>query len=128
MAETGRDPFILGGNARALLHEILHALERLAEEGENTLIDLDRIPFGQDDEAMLKAVLGDGEISVTLDAMGVSHIRETGVRGVWIIEHLNGDKERIGRFIEVTRCPELLRTPGDDLKESCKALKQRLDQ
>ena len=46
----------VAGNARPVLHEVLHALRRLHEGGGPTTIDLHAIPFGPGDEQVQLAV------------------------------------------------------------------------
>jgi hydrogenase-1 operon protein HyaF len=114
------------GNARPLLHEILHALRRLLEGGSPTAIDLLSIPMGPDDEQELFAVLGAGELTAHLDALGRSEIRETGVHGVWVVEHLNADGQLVGKFIEVTFLPDILRSQVADVRHAVVDLEGRL--
>lgn len=106
------------GNALPLLHEICHALEALIESDQETVIDLGKIPLGPADEAHLFAVLGQGEIEVRLNALGESVIRETGIAGVWFIEHFNDHGQHTGRFIEVTHCPTVVKSPQEDVRHS----------
>ena len=54
------EPAVFHPNAWPVLHEIRHALRRLAEEGEGTIIDLRAIPFGPGDEELLLRTLGEG--------------------------------------------------------------------
>jgi len=85
----------LARNALPILHEIRHALKRLVEAGETTVIDLHAIPFGAGDEADLCASLGTGEVTARLDALGESLITETIYPGVWIVDHYNTHGQRI---------------------------------
>ena len=113
-AATARDyPF--HGNVRPLINEIMHAVDRLLESGESTTIDLASLPFGPGELEHLEATLGDGELSARLDALGTSHIRETAFPGVWWLEHRNAHDEIVGRFIEVTRTPEILSSQDADI-------------
>ena len=111
---TARDyPF--HGNVRPLINEIMHAVDRLLETGESTTIDLASLPFGPGELEHLEATLGDGELSARLDALGTSQIRETAFPGVWWLEHRNAHDEIVGRFIEVTRTPEILSSQDADI-------------
>jgi hydrogenase-1 operon protein HyaF len=114
------------GNALPLLHEICHALKALVESGQETVIDLGKIPLGPGDELRLLAVLGQGEIEAQLNALGDSIIRETGISGVWLIEHFNEDEQSIGRFIEVTSCPTVLKSPLEDIRHGMDKLTKAL--
>lgn len=111
---TARDyPFY--GNVRPLINEILHAVDRLLDTGEATTIDLAGLPFGPGELEHLETTLGTGELSARLDALGTSQIRETAFPGVWWLEHRNAHDEIVGRFIEVTRTPEILSSQDADI-------------
>jgi hydrogenase-1 operon protein HyaF len=123
---------LAGGDERALnaiplLHEIRHALERLATSGESTLIDLSSIPFARGDRAQLMAVLGEGEVQATVEAMGPTRVSETAFAGVWLIQYLGASGEEVATHIEITRCPSLLLTPEQDVAASAAALEARLN-
>ena len=105
-------------NALPLLHEIRHALQRLAQNGESTVFDLRAIPFAPGDEERLMSLLGRGELSATLDALGRSKIWETSYAGVWVVEHYSTEDERIALQIEVTDIPSILKSQELDIEES----------
>lgn len=115
------------GNALPVIHEIRHALERLAATGETTLIDLNAIPFGPGDEERLLSFLGEGEIEATLQAFGPTRIRETAIPGVWLVDHRNTEDERLVLHIEVTAVPEILRTQDKDIADAVAVLDARMD-
>ena len=102
-------------NAIPLLHEIRHALSRLAEAGEPSALDLQSIPMGPGDEERLYAALGEGEVTVELNALGRSRVTETAYPGVWLVHHFNAHDQPVGRFIEVTLCPEILKSDPADV-------------
>ena len=112
-------------NALPLLHEIRHALETLATDGESTTIDLSA-PFAPGDRQQLLEVLGSGEVEATVNAMGPTRIRETGFPGVWLVQYLGTSDEEVATHIEITRCPSLLLTPETDIADSTAALAARL--
>ena len=113
-------------NAVPLLHEIRHALEKLASDGETTTIDLSSIPFGPGDKDQLFEVLGRGEVDATVDAMGATRVHETAFPGVWVVQYFAVTEQELATHIEVTRCPSLLITPEQDLADSALALRARL--
>ena len=116
----------LTANVQPLLHEIRHALEKLLEGGEPTVIDLRSIPLAPgEDDAILEA-LGNGEVHARLDALGPSEIYETHYAGVWVVIHYNEGEEMIGRFIEVTEIPEVLKAQRDDVARAVLGLAGRL--
>jgi len=114
------------GNALPVLHEIRHALARLAESGESRVIDLNAMPFGPGDEERLLALLGQGEIEARLNALGVTEIRETAVPGVWLVDHRNAEGERLVLHIEINTVPDILRTQAPDLRDAVATLDARL--
>jgi hydrogenase-1 operon protein HyaF len=114
-------------NAKPIMHEILHALQKLKAQGETTTIDLRAIPFGPGDEADLLTHLGKGEIYVELNSLGKSVIRESAYSGVWIIDHRNADEQRVALQIEVTRLPAIIQAQPEDVAESITRLDHQLN-
>ena len=106
------------GNALPILHEVRHALERLATTGLPGIIDLRAIPFGPGDEARLLARLGRGEVEAVINALGETRIWESAIPAVWLIDHYNVEGERIALQIEIDRIPSLLLTQPEDLAEA----------
>ena len=119
-AETGY------GNVTPLLNEIAHAIDRLLDDGEPTVIDLAGLPFGPGELEQLETELGTGELSAELDALGISRIRETAYPGVWLLEHRNASGQVVGRYVEVTRTPEILVSQGADIAAGRARLGERL--
>ena len=103
------------GNVKPILNEVLHALDRLIDTDEATTIDLAGLPWGPGELDELEATLGTGELSAQLDALGASRIRETAYPGVWWIEHRNVNDEVVGRYLEITRIPEILSSQEADI-------------
>ena len=116
------------GNVRPLLNEVLHAVDRLLDTGEPTTIDLATLPFGPGELEHLEATLGSGVLCATLDSLGTSHIRETAYPGVWWLEHRNAADEVVGRFLEVTRTPEILSSQDADITAGRAHLEDQLEQ
>jgi len=113
--ETLAPAFPFHGNVRPILNEVLHAVDRLLKDDEPTIIDLAGLPFGPGELEHLEATLGTGELSAKLDALGTSRIRETVYPGVWWIEHRNAFDEVVGRYLEITRTPEILSSQDADI-------------
>lgn len=114
------------GNARPVLNEIAAALARLLDTGQDTVIDLGTIPFGPGDERLMDKILGPGEVHATLDALGTSHVTETGIAGVWRVDHLDPKGETLSRFVEVTFIPDILKTQDSDARDGLERLSARL--
>jgi len=103
------------GNVRPILNEVLHALDRLLKDNTPTTIDLAGLPFAPGELDDLETALGSGELVAQLDALGSSRIRETAYPGVWWIEHRNVSDEIVGRYLEVTRLPNILCSQDADI-------------
>lgn len=131
-APRGRDAVaelrshISTGNARPVLHEIHAALEALLTTGTETTIDLGAIPFGPGDERLLDSVLGPGEVAATISALGETRVQETGIAGVWRVDHFDEDGETLSRFVEITFMPDILKTQRADAEQALDTLAARL--
>ena len=121
--ESGTErPAEVFGNALPLLHEIRHALARLVEAGEPTVIDVQSIPMGPGDMQRLLDALGEGEVRAEVEALGKTVIRESRYSGVWIVEHMSGSGGVAGRFVEITWVPSLLQAQREDVEAGLEAL------
>lgn len=114
------------GNVLPLLHEIRHALQRLIDTGEETVIDLRSIPLAPGEEARLEETLGHGEVTAMVSALGPSEIRETSIPGVWWVTHLNESESVIGKFIEITSMPSMLAAQREDILDGVAVLERIL--
>lgn len=115
------------GNVKPLLNEIIHALDRLLDDDEPTVIDLASLPFAPGEIEELEHALGRGELNAELDALGKSLIRETAYPGVWWVEHRNTTNELVGRYIEITRSPEILMSQDADIGAGRAKLRDSFD-
>jgi hydrogenase-1 operon protein HyaF len=115
-------------NVQPILHEIRHALGKLLQTGENSIIDLRSIPLAPGEEETIIDTLGHGEVRAHLDALGPSEIVETRFAGVWLITHYNEENSVIGRFIEITELPDILKSQTEDIAYSLNELEQELKQ
>lgn len=113
-------------NARPILHEIRHAVAKLLESGEETVIDLRGLPLSDFDQDFLVEQLGTGELECRLDALGKSVIQETAYHGVWLVTHYNEGERVIGRFVEVTYVPTILKSDPIDIRSDLDRLTERL--
>lgn len=116
------------GNVEPLLHEIRHALKRLAQGKDGTVIDLKRLPFAPGEEERLEAILGQGEVRAELQALGPTVVQETSYPGVWLVTHYNNDDAITARFIEVTRMPEVLMSQQEDIEVGINKLESELQE
>ena len=112
--------------ALPLLHELAAMLDKLIESGETDSIDLRREPLSPQDRARLKEILGQGELSARVDSLGPTTIQETAIAGVWWLTHCDAEDRVLGEFIEVTTCPELLRSSIPEVRSGVSRLRARL--
>ena len=115
------------GNVKPLLHEVRHALKRLANGEGGTVIDLQGIPLAPGEEERIEELLGKGEVRAELDALGPSVVQETSYPGVWLVTHRNTEQVVVGRFIEVTHMPELLKSQQADIEHGISRLEHELE-
>lgn len=115
------------GNIEPLLHEIRHALRRVAFGRGGTVIDLNRLPFAPGEPERLETFLGDGEVRAELHALGPTEVRETSYPGVWLVTHRSADRAVVARFIEVTRIPEILKSQEADIERGIRRLEDELN-
>ena len=114
-------------NVKPILHEIRHALRKLLETGESSIIDLRSIPLAPGEEDTIIDTLGCGEVHAKLNALGPSEIYETRFAGVWLITHFNEESSIISRFIEITVFPDILKSQSDDMTFALDLLENELD-
>jgi len=117
----------LTGQAEAVLREIATLLERLAVHGEEASLDLKSLPLSPADRDWLRQRLGRGEVNIDLTAGGTSRIDETGLPGVWWVEHRDEVANIIGEYIEVARVPAIVPADPDGITAGLDRLRSRLD-
>ena len=132
MSELDSIPVVVEGSAdadfrtqnlRPLLQQIEQALQELVDDGSSSVIDLAAMPFSSQDEEDLREHLGKGEVSATLDTFGPTLVQETALPGVWLVEHRDAESRRLTLHLEVTRIPEILVTPAEDIAEGLQLLR-----
>lgn len=116
------------GNVPPLLHEIRHALARLAAGEPGTTIDLRSLPLARGEEERLETILGEGEVRAELHSLGSTVVRETAYPGVWLVTHRNADDAVVARFIEVTRMPDILMSQQQDIERAISRLESELQE
>jgi hydrogenase-1 operon protein HyaF len=116
----------LGGGVAAVLSELMGLLETLVAGGPSATIDLRSLPMSPQDRNELQFALGEGEVKATLDADGLSTLRETGVCGIWWIEHRDRHGELIAELLEVARVPYILESAPDELARGAGELRTRI--
>ena len=119
------DPLAVA-NARAIMAELEQRLADLVDKDQEHSIDLRSLPMGPQDMQYLKDALGQGEVTVELNAIGPTRIQETAIHGIWWVTHYNEHQEVMAEFIEVTRCPDIIRSHSADVRDSLEALREKL--
>lgn len=114
------------GNVEPLLHEIRHALTRLGNGENGTVIDIKRLPLAPGEEQRIESMLGTGEVRAVVDALGPTEVIETSYPGVWLITHRNAEDAIVARFIEVTDIPDLLKSQQADIEHGLQKLESEL--
>jgi hydrogenase-1 operon protein HyaF len=114
------------GNVKALMHEIAGLLEAWIRDGEGAAIDLRSLPLSLGDHEELEAALGVGAVTASVDAIGVSDVRESRYAGVWRVTHRNEAGQVVGDLIEVCEAPAILRAPPEDAAEGLTRLRDAL--
>lgn len=115
-------------NTLPLLHEIRHALKRLIESGEPSIIDLRAIPLTTTEEEQLETLLGQGEITCQLNALGKSTVMETSIPGVWLVSHYNTEEELMAKSIEITTIPAIVPSDTEAMREGLTTIATLLEQ
>jgi hydrogenase-1 operon protein HyaF len=116
----------LGPGVTALLYEIAGRLDELARIGSAEPIDLKSLPLNPADYERLREVLGTGEVEASFAADGLSRIRETGIAGVWWVEHRDARGDTIAELLDIARIPNILCVAAEDVGRAATALRARL--
>lgn len=116
----------IGGGVQAIAFEVVSALEKLHEAGQTSSIDLKSLPMAPGEFQEIRNLLGQGEIDITLDLDGPTRIRETAFAGVWWIHHADARGRVLAEHIEISRVPDFLVTPSEDITQAVKQLRARL--
>jgi hydrogenase-1 operon protein HyaF len=112
----------------ALLSEIEAKLEALLSSGEESNIDLRCLIGMPQDIELLRKLLGEGEVSASIDNIGKTLVQETAVPCVWWISHRDFDGSRQGEFIEIAEVPDLLRSDRQCIQKGLAELRVRSSQ
>ena len=110
------------GNIAPLLYEIKHGLQLLLDCGDETVIDLRRLPLNPEEEQKLETFLGTGEVKANVSALGDTTIIESRYSGVWVETHYNEESDIMGKYIRVALFPPILQAQPEDMASSLKRL------
>lgn len=115
------------GSLRALLTEVAAHLEKLANDGTSGSIDLNSLPFAPGEYEQLRQLLGEGEVSAHIEAVGPSEVVETRYPGVWWVTHHNVEGDVIADTLEITTIPEIIKSQPEDIKMGLELLRAQLN-
>ncbi len=115
------------GNLRALLTEIAALLEKFSINGETGMIDLNSLPFAPGEYEQLRQLLGQGEVTVRIEATGPSEIIETRYPGVWWVTHYNVEGDIVADMLEITDIPEIIKSQQTDINTGLELLRAQID-
>jgi HupH hydrogenase expression protein, C-terminal conserved region len=116
----------LTGMADAVLSEIASLAEKQAQGGGPAAVELTSMPLTALDRAEIKARLGRGEVSATIESAGRSEIWETAYAGVWFVRHLGCDGAVVTETIEIRPAPLILFSHPDDRRAAAARLGEDL--
>ena len=115
------------GNIAALLAEISTMLEQLLSLGTSSMIDLKSLPLSPQEYEQLRFMLGQGEVTARLEAIGPSEIIETRYPGVWWVTHYNVEGDIIADMIEIASVPAILHSQPEDMQAGLERLNAMLE-
>ncbi|MDX5332735.1 MAG: hydrogenase expression/formation protein [Gammaproteobacteria bacterium] len=118
---------VLTGMADAVLREIHQNLEALRERGETHVIDLASLPLTGADRRQLREALGQGEVTVQVEAAGPTAIHETAYAGVWWVEYQNLLGATAIEQVEIAPVPAMLPAHADDIAGAATRLAAALE-
>ena len=117
------NPALETGNLPGILSEIEQALEELLNSKQVHRIDLRAMPWSAGEEQKLEQILGRGEVTIELNALGKSIFQETRYSGVWLISHYNEAEELIGKIIEISYLPDMVFAQQEDINRGLERIK-----
>lgn len=109
----------------AIISEIERLLADYEAFGHAGAIDLRWLPLLPGDLGHLKEILGTGEVSATIAALGASSVQETAIQCVWWVTHRGSDDALLGHWIEITEVPSILRSDRAAIPYALQALRER---
>ncbi len=116
----------IGGGVKAIGYEILSHLEKLRSSGEAAAIDMRSLPMAPEEYQGLMDMLGQGELDLTIEIDGPTHVRETAYAGVWWIQHKDRHDQVLSEYIEINHVPEFLSAQDDQITAAIDILGERL--
>ncbi len=116
------------GNVRALLTEIAALLENLNKNNEGGIIDLKSLPFSTTEYDLFCKILGRGEVSVHIEAIGNSEVLETAYPGLWRVKHFNMNGDVVADLLEIAWVPQFIKSQPEDVRAGLERLQIQLNE
>ncbi|RRQ22861.1 hydrogenase expression/formation C-terminal domain-containing protein [Thiohalobacter thiocyanaticus] len=119
---AGRGPSLRSGHADGTGR----SLETFPARGEKRPCEPAQPPCRSPSTRCFREWLGVGEVRIELDSLGPTSIHETAYPGIWWVVHRNRDGEIMTQQVEVTACPEIIRSQQEDIHEGLQRLREAL--
>lgn len=111
----------------SVLRDIQALLNELITSGNSGAIDLRQVPhLGTDAYELLKQTLSTGEVTATVNSHGGTEINETSFPCVWWATYRGGKNAVVTEVIEVTECPEILKSQRADARHGLRRLANQI--
>ena len=92
------------------------------------MIDINSLPLAPGEYEALRGMLGQGEVSVRIDAIGPSEIIETHYPGVWWVTHYNVEGDIVSDMLEIAPVPDIVKSQPEDMRAGLARLRTRLSE
>lgn len=120
--ETG-----LAIGAKTVLNEILEALKRLRDSGEEYTIFIDKTGLSQDERQAVKDYLGTGGIKINYHSTDEPvEWLESGISGIWFGVFYNQNQKPLVETIEICRFPQVASAQTADIALGYTELSEKL--
>jgi len=118
---------VLSSKVKAILYEILEALQRFIETGENWSIFINKMSLTPEERQAIRDFLGQGSIKIELsDSAEPAEWMESGISGIWYGVFYDHTKNPILETIEIGKFPQVASSQTEDVTRGLKVLELRL--
>ena len=112
---------------KAVLAEIVAALERYAADGTGWTIYIDKMGLAQDERQAIRDCLGPGGVRISIEnSAEPAEWLESGVAGVWYGVFYDQSRRPLLETIEVGGFPAIAAAQPEDIATGLAALRQQL--
>lgn len=114
---------------KAILEEIIVALNQLIATGQSTTIFTNKMSLTQDERQFLRDYLGEGSVSIKMSNTDeLAEWLESGTSGIWYGVFYNPKRDPILETIEIAFFPEVASAYNEDIENASCGLRQKLNQ